>query len=83
MNSPFGYDSTDHGYLIPIEDDLIKLLAIKEMLDEDNISMREAARYLSESCSRTISHVGLRKRLGRPVFLHDASNDELIDGQAS
>jgi len=66
---PFGYDNTEEGHLIPIEEDLTSLEEVKEMLDIQALSWREAAIWLSCNCSRSISHEGLRKRLKNPVRL--------------
>lgn len=71
---PFGYDVTEEGNLIPIEDDLEALEEIAEMIEYNALSIREGALWLSEKCSRRISHEGLRKRLNRPVRLDSGSD---------
>lgn len=68
---PFGYDATEDGYLIPVEDDLDALSQVDEMVRANALSIREGAIWLSDVCSRTISHEGLRKRLHSPVRLDD------------
>lgn len=73
---PFGYDVTEEGNLIPMEDDLEMLEEIKEMLEVKALSLREAALWLSMKSSRTISYEGLRKRLLRPVRLEDGSESD-------
>jgi len=75
--APFGYDATDDGYLIPVEDDLEALQLVNDMVKENALSIREGAVWLSDKCSRTISHEGLRKRLRTPVRLED---DERYNG---
>lgn len=66
---PFGYDVTEEGHLIPIEDDLECLQEIAEMLESHALSLREGATWLSHKCSRSITHEGLRVRLNSPVRL--------------
>lgn len=72
---PFGYDLTEEGNLVPIEEDLEMLQEIKDMLEAKALSLRDGALWLSVKSSRNISHEGLRKRLMRPVRLDkDESN---------
>ena len=68
---PFGYDLTDEGNLIPIQEDLEILEEIADLLEFKAISLRNAALWLSEEASRSITHEGLRRRLQRPVYLDD------------
>lgn len=70
---PFGYDLTEEGNLIPLENDLTLLGEVKELLDTNSLSLRDAAFYLTMKASRSISHEGLRKRLNRPVYIEDVS----------
>ena len=72
---PFGYDTTEDGHLLPIEDDLVQLQEVKELLDIKALSIRNGALWLSDMCSRTISHEGLRKRLRNPVRLEETLDD--------
>ena len=74
---PFGYDVTEDGYLVPVEDDLEALQLVNDMIKDNALSIREGALWLSDKCSRTISHEGLRKRLRTPVCLED---DERYNG---
>lgn len=74
--APFGYDVTEEGNLIPIEDDLRLLKEIKDMLDVNALSLRDGALWLSVHSSRSISHEGLRKRLMKPVRLEDESEQD-------
>jgi len=66
---PFGYDVTEEGNLIPLEDDLELLEEIAAMVEERALSIRDGAVWLSAKSSRTISHEGLRKRLKQKVRL--------------
>lgn len=74
---PFGYDVTEDGYLIPIEDDLSLLTEMKEMLDGNALSLRDAAIYITMKSSRSITYEGLRLRLKRPVDLSDEVSEEI------
>lgn len=67
---PFGYDITEEGNLIPIEDDLSILEEVHDLLEMRAISLRDAATWLSVESSRSISHEGLRKRLRSGVRPH-------------
>ena len=60
---PFGYevDPEDEGILLPIADELDKLEMAKNYLKQ--YSYREVANWLTKHTGRTISHVGLMKRL--------------------
>ena len=60
---PFGYelDPNDAGVLLPIADELDKLEMAKKYLKQ--YSYREVANWLTRNTGRTISHVGLMKRL--------------------
>lgn len=60
---PFGYevDPEDEGILLPIADELDKLKMAKNYLKQ--YSYREVANWLTKHTGRTISHVGLMKRL--------------------
>jgi|TARA_A100000172_G_C3020816_1_gene103036 hypothetical protein len=60
---PFGYelDTNDNKILIPIPDQLDKLDKAKKYLKQ--YSYREVANWLTTNTGRSISHVGLRKRL--------------------
>ena len=75
---PFGYDSTEEGNLLPIESDLEVLTEVSELIEIKALSIREGAIWISDQCSRTISHEGLRKRLRSPVRLED---DERYNGE--
>lgn len=68
---PFGYDLTEEGNLVPIEEDLEMLEEIKDMLEAKALSLRDGALWLSVKSSRNISHEGLRKRLMRPIRLDE------------
>lgn len=69
--APFGYDVTDEGHLIPIEDDLTLLEEVKELVEAKALSLRDGALWLSSKSSRSISHEGLRKRLSKPIRMDD------------
>ena len=60
---PFGYElnEIDTGILTPIPDQLDKLEIAKKYLRQ--YSYREVANWLAKNTGRSISHVGLRKRL--------------------
>tara|TARA_R100000935_G_scaffold255_1_gene680 strand:- start:122 stop:544 length:423 start_codon:yes stop_codon:yes gene_type:complete len=60
---PFGYevDPDDSGILKPIPDELNKLQQAKKYLKQ--YSYREVANWLSAHTGRSISHVGLMKRV--------------------
>ena len=60
---PFGYevDPEDEGILLPIVDELDKLEVAKNYLKQ--YSYREVANWLTKHTGRTISHVGLMKRV--------------------
>ena len=60
---PFGYelDTEDNGILNPLPDQLDKLEMAKKYLKQ--YSYREVANWLTTNTGRSISHVGLRKRL--------------------
>tara|TARA_R100000742_G_C4271470_1_gene90415 strand:+ start:1236 stop:1646 length:411 start_codon:yes stop_codon:yes gene_type:complete len=60
---PFGYkvNTTDDTILLPIDDELNALEQAKKYLKQ--YSYREVAIWLSKTTNRSISHVGLRKRI--------------------
>lgn len=60
---PFGYkqDPDDPDILLPVEEELILLEAAKEHLK--NYSLRDVSAWLSTKSGRSISHVGLYKRI--------------------
>ena len=60
---PFGYelDPKDDGILLPIDNELDMLVKAKKYLKQ--YSYREVANWLTRNTGRTISHVGLKKRL--------------------
>ena len=60
---PFGYelDPNDDGILLPIDHELDMLMQAKKYLKQ--YSYREVANWLTRNTGRSISHVGLRKRL--------------------
>ena len=60
---PFGYelDPEDDGILLPISLELDMLEEAKQYLKQ--YSYREVANWLTRNTGRTISHVGLKKRL--------------------
>jgi hypothetical protein len=60
---PFGYeiDPEDTGILLPIEHELDMLEQAKKYLKQ--YSYREVANWLARNTGRSISHVGLKKRL--------------------
>ena len=60
---PFGYevDPQDDGILLPIDNELDMLVQAKKYLKQ--YSYREVANWLTRNTGRTISHVGLKKRL--------------------
>jgi hypothetical protein len=60
---PFGYkiDPNDDGILLPIPDELDMLVQAQKYLKQ--YSYREVANWLARNTGRTISHVGLKKRL--------------------
>ena len=66
---PFGYelDTDDNKILIPIPDQLDKLDKAKKYLKQ--YSYREVANWLTTNTGRSISHVGLRKRLDNELSL--------------
>ena len=60
---PFGYeiDPNDSGILLPIEHELDMLEQAKKYIKQ--YSYREVANWLTRNTGRSISHVGLKKRL--------------------
>ena len=60
---PFGYqlDPEDSGILLPIVHELDMLMEAKRYLKQ--YSYREVANWLTRNTGRSISHVGLKKRL--------------------
>ena len=60
---PFGYelDPEDDGILLPIEHELDMLMKAKKYLKQ--YAYREVANWLTRNTGRTISPVGLKKRL--------------------
>ena len=60
---PFGYeiDPEDARILLPIDTELDMLVQAKKYLKQ--YSYREVANWLTRNTGRTISHVGLKKRL--------------------
>jgi hypothetical protein len=60
---PFGYvvDENDDGILLPVQVELDRLEEAKEYLKR--YSYREVANWLTKHTGRSISHVGLKKRL--------------------
>ena len=60
---PFGYKVSpdDPNMLLPIEEELLLLEAAKQHLK--NYSLRDVAAWLSAKSGRSISHVGLQKRV--------------------
>jgi len=60
----FGYTSDGQ----PIEIELEGLKVVQDLINTEAISLREASEYLQDMCGRTISHVGLRKRLKNGIY---------------
>jgi hypothetical protein len=60
---PFGYelDPNDNGILLPIDHELDMLEQAKKYIKQ--YSYREVANWLTKNTGRSISHVGLKKRL--------------------
>jgi hypothetical protein len=60
---PFGYelDPNDDGILLPIDHELDMLEQAKKYIKQ--YSYREVANWLTTNTGRSISHVGLKKRL--------------------
>ena len=60
---PFGYelDPNDDGILLPIDHELDMLEQAKKYIKQ--YSYREVANWLTKNTGRSISHVGLKKRL--------------------
>ena len=60
---PFGYeiDPDDSGILLPIDHELDMLEQAKKYIKQ--YSYREVANWLTRNTGRSISHVGLKKRL--------------------
>ena len=60
---PFGYkiDPKDNGILLPIQLELDMLMEAKKYIKQ--YSYREVANWLTRNTGRSISHVGLKKRL--------------------
>jgi len=59
----FGYTSDGE----PIEIELEGLQVVQDLINKEAISLRDASEYLKSLCGRSISHVGLRKRLKNGV----------------
>jgi len=63
---PFGYELSEvKGYVKPIvaqQDSLAKFI---ELVQNESLTLREAALQLSEEAGRSISHVGLSKIIKR------------------
>lgn len=60
---PFGYkqDKEDPELLLPVEEELLLLEVAKQHLK--NYSLRDVSEWLSVKSGRSISHVGLQKRV--------------------
>ena len=59
---PFGYELSEiKGYVKPIPKQQESLLKFIKLIQEEKITLREAALQLSEEAGRSISHVGLSK----------------------
>lgn len=63
----FGYEKTEGGNTVPVEEELEILEQVKEMVELGAISLRDGAQWISSETGRSISHEGLRKRLAKPV----------------
>lgn len=65
---PFGYkrDPNDDEVLLPVEHELILLEVAKQHLK--NYSLRDVAAWLSTKSGRSISHVGLQKRVNAEQY---------------
>ena len=73
---PFGYDFTNDGHVIPLEDDLEVLSMIGDLIKRGECSLREGADYISHVSSRPISHQGLKLRLARGIELEFEDDKE-------
>ena len=59
---PFGYELSElKGYVKPIPKQQNSLLKFIKLVQEESLTLREAALQLSEEAGRSISHVGLSK----------------------
>ena len=59
---PFGYELSEiKGYVKPIPKQQESLLKFIKLVQEESLTLREAALQLSEEAGRSISHVGLSK----------------------
>ena len=81
---PLGYDKTPDGWLVPVEEEKQMLRDMKEMLDNRQISLRDAAMLMSYKLDKNISYEGLRRRLAQGIdYLDEPTTDKGEDDAAS
>jgi hypothetical protein len=73
---PLGYDKTPEGWLVPVEEEKELLRDMKEMLDNRQISLRDAAMIISSRLDKNISYEGLRRRLSQGIDYLDEGEDD-------
>jgi len=65
---PFGYEFDRlTGFLKPIEEQLVALSVAEIMIQDEEISLRDAADWLHVKTGRYISHVGLKNHVDKLI----------------
>lgn len=67
---PFGYTSAGE----PINRELDALIEVQYLLDQEAISLRDGADFVSQTTGKPITHTGLRDRLSKGIYLHGRDN---------
>jgi|TARA_A100000171_G_C2081494_1_gene119963 hypothetical protein len=63
---PFGYETSDiEGFLKPIPDQLEALDVVEIMINNEEVTLRDAAYWIENTTGRYISHVGLKNYIDK------------------
>ena len=63
---PFGYETSNiEGFLKPIPDQLEALDVVEVMINNEEVTLRDAAYWLENKTGRYISHVGLKNYIDK------------------
>lgn len=78
--APIGYRKDTRGFLKEHTEEKELLLDMKELIETNQMSLRDAAFLLSHKTKKSISHEGLRKRLAAGI---DYLDEEYINANES
>lgn len=75
---PFGYEQGGEGNIFPVQSELDLLNEVAGYVSARAMSLRTAAEWLHQKTGRSISHMGLKKRLDKGVYLYERESGSLL-----